>query len=241
MKNRYCSIVCLLLVILIVFSCCSMPNSNDSPSADNSLSQTLEEQPATEDQTAYTIYPPGTITVDGHYAVYNDGKITFRWNADEWYLMTNPKGFPDLYGPLENKCRIEFTVFDVKEGTVGDFSLFGLEAASNYFRKTPEELSDCFFAAELGGFAEKGWIGEKTGYRSYGNRFETEGEDTDALDFFSRIYLVSNGSVSCAFGIVASGSKEDLKVIDERSFEGNEDHHIMEGFVQDIIDSFKLL
>lgn len=230
-KRLFFCIGIILLIFCHALSACSLVADNE-PASDLSEdtqteSETVEEVEDTE-RFSYSVFPQGTVQINDGKAVYNDGKISFQWDITKWYL-TETNGLPMLHR-ADEKTDVFFCVFDCIDGTAGNLGDFSAAA----LKKTiPDYNSDKqFFVFLDSDAAENNWIGATTGYYSHG--------DENKTNILSYVHSVSNGQVSCVYGVMFKGFDPEISSLYDQFYE-QQDPSVLESYIQDILDTFELL
>ena len=225
MKKTLATIAFLFAASVIFFGC-GHPSDVvlDPPAEDEALS---DETTATEDF-SYSVFPQGTVQINDGKAVYNDGKISFRWDINKWCL-TEKNGLPMLHRP-DGATDVFFCIFDCIDGTAGNLGAFSASALRKAIPEYDSAKQFFFFLDTVA--AENNWIGAVTGYYSHGDETKT--------NILSYVHSVSNGYVSCAYGVMFKGFDPEISSLYDQ-FYTQQDPTVLEAYIRDILDTFELL
>lgn len=222
------------IVLLILFLFCLWLSSCGINSSNEHLDVTAEETTTentaiSEDAHPVSVFSRDVITVNDETVVYNDGKIEFRWNKNEWILSADSYGLPYLQKRVDGLV-VQFKIFDCVEGAAEDLVVFSGSALQKAF---PDYDSNKQFAYGNDEACEgKNCYGIKTGY--YTANKEREGNE------MAIVHSLSNGSVSCVYGVMFKGGVDMVADLYDELL-STHDPAFLEDYVRDVIDTFRFV
>lgn len=214
----------LLLVLCLLAGCASVPGERRS---DPDSTQT--DPPATAEDETF-VFPAGTVGSENGTAFYNDGRVTFRWDAGKWVLTEN-NGFPVLQR-YENGLDISFILFDCIDGAAGDLPTYSADALKS--RIDGYDPAKQFVIAPDASLTEKDLIGIQTGY------YERGEENGAESGFLCVARAATNGVYSCVYGVAVRGGHDKVKTIRD-ALSAQQDAEIVDRYAADVLDGFSLL
>lgn len=228
---NYKKLLIIFVVLLLAFciiSGCSRASTNTAEPATEEGTSAVTDIAAAEDF-SYSVFPKGTILVDNEIVTYNDGKIEFRWNKNEWILSADSYGLPYLQKRVDGLV-VQFKIFDCVEGAAEDLVVFFGSALQKAF---PDYDSNKQFAYGNDESCEgKNCYGIKTGY--YTANKEREGNE------MAIVHSLSNGSVSCVYGVMFKGGVDMVADLYDELL-STHDPAFLEDYVRDVIDTFRFV
>ena len=226
------SLVLLLAVFFSAVGCARFAPAENRTAADpatDAVEETADETAGTEEAFTYSVFPAGVISIENGTAVYNDGRITFRWDTGEWFL-SEENDMPVLVR-TEGLPRVSFCIYDCIDGVPG--SLWTFSAAALQKAIPAYEFDRQFFAFVDNDSLSKDWIGITSGYYLH--------DEEEPSDLLTYVHSVSNGVHSCVYGVrFTSAGKNEIADLYE-DFCKQQDAEVLEKYVRPILDSFSLL
>ena len=210
----------LMLAAILIFTGCSAAQTAPEP--------TTQAVTGRNEEVTYAVFPKDVITVEGTAATYDDGRISFQWDTGEWYLSADANGFPSLYKRVGLQ-NVYFRIFGCVDGAVGGLADF---VGSAFRKELPDydSSSQFFFSIDETGPAQDR-MGILTGYYS---RKEERKDNT--LIF---VHAVSNGKVSCVYGVWFDDGGEETAELYDKLREVN-DYAVLEEYAAPVFASFRL-